>query len=99
MLRALDQFVFGFGMFLAMLAIVVGVVMLVDSHGSFPYVLIGGVVIGAASLWYLRRRYRHERVIHGLPAAPPREPVPHGAEAATETTDTDTAESADSLDE
>jgi hypothetical protein len=100
MLRPLDQFVFGFGTLLAMLAIVVGVVMLVDSRGQFPYVLIGGVVLGGCALWYLRRRYRHERVVHGLPAAPPHEPRPlHSAEAAIETTDPDVAEEADSLDE
>ncbi|HEY2795761.1 MAG TPA: hypothetical protein VGJ28_25590 [Micromonosporaceae bacterium] len=98
-LRPLDQVVFGFGTLLAMLAIVVGVVMLVDSRGRFPYVLIGGVVIGGCALWYLRRRYRHERVVHGLPAEPPHEPKPHDAAPAVETTDPDVAEEPDSLDE
>lgn len=58
MLRTTDQIIFGTGMFIAMIAIVAGVVMLVESRGHFPYVLIGGVVLGAASLDFLRRASR-----------------------------------------
>jgi hypothetical protein len=66
MLPAIDQFVFGVGTFLSMFAIVVGVVTLVDSKGTFPYVLIGGVALGIASLWYLQWRYRGARTALGL---------------------------------
>jgi hypothetical protein len=67
-LSTIDQFIFGLGMFVSMFAIVVGVVTVVDSKGSFPYVLIGGVVLGIASLWYLQRRYKAMRIGRGLSA-------------------------------
>jgi hypothetical protein len=58
-------------MLIAMVAVVVGLVAVVDSRGRMPYVLIGGVALGAASLAYLRRRSRATRVAIGLPPTPP----------------------------
>jgi len=66
-LTLIDQIVFGVLMFAAMVSLVVGTIMLVDSNGQFPYVLIGGAVLGAAALAYLRYRDRHAKVIDPPP--------------------------------
>jgi hypothetical protein len=67
-LTLIDQIVFGLLMFLAMVSLVVGAIMVVESNGKFPYVLIGGAVLAAAALAYLRYRDRHAKIID-----PPRE--------------------------
>jgi hypothetical protein len=64
-LNPLDQTVFGVLSIVGMMGVAVGTVMTVESHGHFPYVLIGGFVSGVGSLVYLSRRYRalqHERI-------------------------------------
>ena len=63
-LTLIDQIVFGVLMFAAMVSLVVGTIMVVESNGKFPYVLIGGAVLAGAALAYLRYRDRHANVIN-----------------------------------